>query len=225
MNRPRPGLLGGVRPAFTEVKENGLHPKAFLYAWITMNDLINGCIELLGALLLVGNCRLLYSHKAVQGVSVLTTAFFTLWGIWNLYFYPANNLWLSFVGGLCLASANLTWVVMAIYYSQIRTARTGPQGVGRITGRHLGLRSSTSPAAPRHSLCELWHHELVIWWQIPAISVSEMARRIGVAVRTVTLYAARHDFLFPREADQGTCAKPIAAMAAARRKGTHRGLL
>ncbi len=79
-----------------------------------MNDLINGCIELLGALLLVGNCRLLYSHKAVQGVSVLTTAFFTLWGIWNLYFYPANNLWLSFVGGLCLAGANLTWVVMAI---------------------------------------------------------------------------------------------------------------
>jgi len=83
-----------------------------------MSDLINGTIELIGALLIAYNCRLLHRHKTVQGVSVVTTGFFTAWGAWNLYFYPTNNLWMSFAGGLCLAAANLTWVLMAIYYSR-----------------------------------------------------------------------------------------------------------
>ena len=82
-----------------------------------MSDRINGMIELIGALLIAYNCRLLCLHKNVQGVSVTTTAFFTAWGVWNLWFYPANLLWFSFAGGVCLAAANLTWVVMAIYYS------------------------------------------------------------------------------------------------------------
>jgi hypothetical protein len=83
-----------------------------------MNDLINGTIELIGALLIAYNCLLLYKHKEVQGVSVMTTAFFSAWGVWNLYFYPSNQLWFSFGGGVCLATANLTWVGMAIYYSK-----------------------------------------------------------------------------------------------------------
>jgi hypothetical protein len=81
------------------------------------SDLINSLFEVLGAIMLFNNCRLLWLHKCVQGVSVLTTIFFTLWGIWNLYFYPAHALWLSFAGGLFLASANVLWVVMAGYYS------------------------------------------------------------------------------------------------------------
>jgi hypothetical protein len=83
-----------------------------------MNDAINGSLELMGAVFLLNNCWLLYSHKRVQGVSVSATAFFTTWGLWNLYFYPANGLWLSFAGGLCLASVNVAWVGMAIYYNR-----------------------------------------------------------------------------------------------------------
>lgn len=79
-----------------------------------MNDLINAGIELAGALLLAYNCWLLHKHRQVQGVSVLTTGFFTLWGLWNIYFYPANGLWWSFAGGICIAGANFTWLVMAL---------------------------------------------------------------------------------------------------------------
>jgi hypothetical protein len=82
-----------------------------------MNDLINGALEFLGALLLLNNCRLLLVHKRVLGVSVTPTVFFTFWGLWNLYFYPANGLWMSFLGGLCLAGSNLTWVALAIYFT------------------------------------------------------------------------------------------------------------
>ena len=45
-------------------------------ACIAASDLINGTIELVGALLIAYNCRLLYKHKEVQGVSVMTTGFF-----------------------------------------------------------------------------------------------------------------------------------------------------
>jgi hypothetical protein len=81
------------------------------------NDLINSFFEVFGAMMLFNNCRLLWIHKRVQGVSVLTTAFFTVWGVWNLYFYPANHLWLSFVGGVFLASANVLWVLMATHFA------------------------------------------------------------------------------------------------------------
>jgi hypothetical protein len=78
------------------------------------NDLVNGCLELCGAVLLSRNCVLLRRHREIRGVSAGPTAFFTFWGVWNLYFYPANHLWISFFGGILLATVNLTWLVMAI---------------------------------------------------------------------------------------------------------------
>jgi hypothetical protein len=81
-----------------------------------MNDFFNGCLEFVGALLILRNCRILHLHKRVQGVSVAATVYFTMWASWNLYFYPAIGCWFSFAGALCLASANIGWVVMAIYH-------------------------------------------------------------------------------------------------------------
>jgi hypothetical protein len=107
-----------------------------------MNDMINCGLEFVGALFLFKNCRLLWSHRRVQGVSVSATIFFTLWGLWNLYFYPANHLWLSFAGGLCLAAANLTWVGMAIHFG--RRTRSLSQRVMR------DLPPFEMPSAPTH---------------------------------------------------------------------------
>lgn len=108
-----------------------------------MNDLVNGLLELFGAFLLVGNCRLLARHKRVRGVSVTPTAFFSAWGIWNLYFYPANHLWISFWGGVCLALTNLTWVAMAIYYSR------GPKDDDRLVEQELSYFRVPRPASRR----------------------------------------------------------------------------
>ncbi len=81
-------------------------------------DAINGCFELLGGALLLRNCWTLYQHKQVKGVSVPVTAFFALWGVWNLYYYPHLEQWLSFAGGCVIVSANMLWVVMAIWYAR-----------------------------------------------------------------------------------------------------------
>lgn len=79
-------------------------------------DAINACFEGLGGLLLWINVYRLYKDKQVSGISLWPTAFFTMWGVWNLYFYPAVNAWYSFFGGLSIVLANLVWWLQMLYY-------------------------------------------------------------------------------------------------------------
>jgi hypothetical protein len=81
-----------------------------------MNDLVNGLFELIGSMFLALNIVRLHKDKKVQGVSVLPTIFWTLWGFWNLYFYPSVGCIYSFVGGVFVVIMNLVWVIMALYY-------------------------------------------------------------------------------------------------------------
>jgi uncharacterized membrane protein YfcA len=83
-----------------------------------MNDLVNSIFELGGGLLITLNCFRLYKDKVVKGVSVATVAFFSLWGYWNIYYYPSLGQTLSFIGGIVIAVANTVWVGMAIYYAK-----------------------------------------------------------------------------------------------------------
>lgn len=83
-------------------------------------DLINALFESISGIALWNNVRILFRDKKIKGVSVLTTIFFTLWGYWNLFYYPHLNQILSFLGGLLVVSANTTWVILAIRYRKKR---------------------------------------------------------------------------------------------------------
>jgi uncharacterized membrane protein YfcA len=83
-----------------------------------MNDLINAIFELGGGLLITLNCIQLRKDKQVKGVSIPVVAFFSVWGFWNIYYYPSLGQTLSFIGGIIIALANTTWVIMAIYYAR-----------------------------------------------------------------------------------------------------------
>ena len=83
-----------------------------------MGDLTNAIFEVCGGLLIWLNVKALYKSKEVKGVDWRVSAFFFVWGIWNIYFYPSLDQWLSFWAGIWLAIANLIWVVMAIYYTK-----------------------------------------------------------------------------------------------------------
>lgn len=82
--------------------------------------MFNGIFELSASLFLWNNVRMLYKHKVVKGVSVLSITVFTLWGFWNLYYYPWLSQWSSFIGGLGVVSANVTWVYLALRYKKRR---------------------------------------------------------------------------------------------------------
>ena len=83
-------------------------------------DAINGTFELSAGFFVLNHCRVLYLHKATRGVSMLSVAFFTLWGLWNPYYYSALNQPLSYYGGLFVVAANALYLGMMFSYQNRR---------------------------------------------------------------------------------------------------------
>lgn len=88
-----------------------------------MNDLINGCFELCGGLLLLLNVWRLWIDRAISGVSMLPVCFYTLWGFWNLYFYPSVGARWSFWGGIIVVLANSLWLGLYLTLTRNRKLR------------------------------------------------------------------------------------------------------
>lgn len=80
-------------------------------------DLINGGFEAAGAASLALNVKRLFRDKKVMGAHWVPTAFFTAWGAWNLYYYPALGQWISFSGGCAIMAVNIVWLSALIYFS------------------------------------------------------------------------------------------------------------
>lgn len=80
------------------------------------NDLINGLFELLASVAILNHCRAVVQARAVAGVSLVSTVFFTSWGVWNLHYYPALGQWFSFGGGIAVVLANLTWIALMVRF-------------------------------------------------------------------------------------------------------------
>ena len=79
-------------------------------------DLINGSFEAFGGIAMLGNVFKLLKDKQARGVHYGATAFFTTWGIWNLYYYPSLHQIFSFAGGLLLVITNGIYVTLLIKY-------------------------------------------------------------------------------------------------------------
>ena len=79
-------------------------------------DIINASFEVLGGFFILNHCRVVWKDKAVAGVSIVSTIFFSGWGLWNIYYYPSLDQWYSFWGGLFIVAANLLWVALLIKY-------------------------------------------------------------------------------------------------------------
>lgn len=76
----------------------------------------NAFFEGIGSILTWLNVRRLYIDKEVKGLQWQVTGFWTAWGVFNLFFYPAMDLWLSFWGGVSIVTANAVWVCMVLHY-------------------------------------------------------------------------------------------------------------
>ena len=56
-------------------------------------DQVNGLFELLGGLFISLTCIKLYKDKKVRGLSFVHIAYFTMWGYWNIHYYPHLGQW------------------------------------------------------------------------------------------------------------------------------------
>lgn len=84
-------------------------------------DTINALFEIGGGVFILNHCRVLYRDKMVRGVSIVSTLFFALWGIWNIFYYPHLGQWLSFIGGLVITISQCIWIGMMWYYTNKET--------------------------------------------------------------------------------------------------------
>ena len=71
---------------------------------------------MLAGIFVLNHCRCVIRDKSVKGVSILSTAFFASWGIWNLYYYPHMTQWASFTAGLFITTANFFWIFLMLKY-------------------------------------------------------------------------------------------------------------
>lgn len=78
-------------------------------------DMVNGSFEVLGAVFASVNIIKLWFDWDVRGVWWPATAFWTVWGMWNLYFYPKIGMPFSFFGGMTVVLINGAWVMLALY--------------------------------------------------------------------------------------------------------------
>ena len=80
------------------------------------NDLVNGSFEFIGGIAGWVNVVKLYRDKKVRGLYWPAMFFFTVWGFWNVYYYPTLDQYASFAGGIFMSLANVGWVWLAHKY-------------------------------------------------------------------------------------------------------------
>ncbi len=83
---------------------------------MTWPDLLNGTFEFCGAFFILLSILKLHKDKQVRGVHWLQVSYFFAWGLWNLYYYPHLNQWMSFIGGIAVVATNGVWLGQMLYY-------------------------------------------------------------------------------------------------------------
>ena len=81
-------------------------------------DLINAVLELIGGLFILFSVVKLYQDKSVKGISWVHVFFFSIWSVWNLFYYPALNQPLSFYGSFLLCVCQFIWLGQIIFYTR-----------------------------------------------------------------------------------------------------------
>lgn len=120
-------------------------------------DHINAVFEGGGAVLLCLNVRRLYQDKRLQGVSLVPTVWWNIWGFWNVYYYAALVQPLSFWAGIGVVTLNTIWVGLALYYRHKASAVLPPVVLRTCKlrcpgGSECGTCECASPLACPHGV-------------------------------------------------------------------------
>jgi membrane protein YdbS with pleckstrin-like domain len=77
---------------------------------ITAPDFINAAFEALASVFVLNHARMLWKSRQGFSVSILSTIFFAIWGMWNVWYYPHLGQWFSFWAGIAVMISNFIWI-------------------------------------------------------------------------------------------------------------------
>lgn len=83
---------------------------------LNSTDMFNACFELGGAALTLLSVRALMRDKKVRGFSPAPIVFFTVWGVWNLWFYSSLGQWFSMFASSTVLAVNAVWLLLIWKY-------------------------------------------------------------------------------------------------------------
>lgn len=75
-------------------------------------DLINGLFGVFASILSYQNVVQAKLHNEIKGMHYYSTAFFTLWAIFQLYFYYGLGLYLSMIGSIFIIAVDVYWLYL-----------------------------------------------------------------------------------------------------------------
>lgn len=81
-------------------------------------DLTQALFELGSAVFGLLNIRAIRRSRSLAGVHWAPTAFFMLWGLYNLWFYSALHLPLAWWAGMCITLVNIAWLAHVAWYAR-----------------------------------------------------------------------------------------------------------
>jgi len=68
-------------------------------------DIMNALFELFGAFAVLPSILEAHRTKRIMGVSIITSLFFTSWGLWNIFYYPSlTQTWSGYAAILMTAT-------------------------------------------------------------------------------------------------------------------------
>lgn len=81
-------------------------------------DVVTAVFEAGSAVFGLLNIRAIRRDKRVSGVHWLPTTWFTVWGCWNIYYYFALALPLSWFAGIGITIVNSVWLGHVYWYGR-----------------------------------------------------------------------------------------------------------
>jgi hypothetical protein len=123
-----------------------------------LNDIINASFEVIGSLACWANVFKILKDKEVKGVYWPFTFFFTLWGIWNLYYYASLNQWWSVGGAAVMCTGNAAWVWLAFKFTKKERQDKKASIIRRNRMELEKKHPITYQSAATCSIEELHHH-------------------------------------------------------------------
>jgi hypothetical protein len=81
-------------------------------------DGINSVFKYTSGFFIIPTIYNLYQSKNADGISFIHIFFFTLWGVWNLYYFRKLNQPLSMWANIFLVTMNTIWMALVLYYKQ-----------------------------------------------------------------------------------------------------------
>lgn len=79
-------------------------------------DFANACFEGFGSIFVLNHARVLMKHKIIRGVSVLSVAYFALWGVFNMFYYSHLEQAFSWYAGIAVLISNAFYLSLIVHY-------------------------------------------------------------------------------------------------------------